>query len=493
MVKRLQDRNQYATAYPNATLTPDWDMIEEIHQTYEKLNLHDHTYKWIPGHQDTKSQETDNTDILYNIRADQIASNHRGQHAGQPNWIVPIMAHTGCILYIDHVPQYGNYIPAIRRAAAKDDFYDYMQQRHGWDSDTITAIDWESFYVAVRAHGGSQIQLMKLVHDKLPTNHNKSRYSPHVKPTCYFCSEQDTFDHLCQTLCNSRSKEFRTNLWNMLYKLFKREGVPVKFANTFQSALALGWGATQDPEQLERPIPDALIAAQRTIGWTKILRGFLSKKWIEYLRRTIQEQRVEQWLYHNELNTGTSVHGDTMGPTQQRIDPSKLMSKIILIMWQAQFQLWEEHTSHVHAPVAMPIHRQRAELQAEIRAMQAYRNDVLADHRDQYFLSDVDTFAEMATVSQMRRYVSRYKPVILNSLKQASKTATQALRIPQFFSVLTKQRDSQLHLTPTGHEELPHRKHTKIRNLVIQKISGFFPPQTETYLSSSNLFQVCTL
>ena len=101
----------------------------------------------------------------------------------------------------------------------------------------------------------------------------------------------------------------------------------------------------------------------------------------------------------------------------------------------------------------------------------------MAAHRDRYFLTDVDNYAETATVSQMRRYVSRYKPVILNSLKQASKTATQALRIPQFFSVIHKHCDPQLHLNPIGHEEPPHRKHTKIRNLVVQKISGFFPPK----------------
>jgi hypothetical protein len=268
--------------------------------------------------------------------------------------------------------------------------------------------------------------------------------------------------------------------------MFRREGVPVKFAMMFQDALQLSLSGKPNPENLDTTFPKSLATSQSKIGWSKMLRGFLSQQWMAYLRRTIMAQRAEQWLYQNEhqldsrendTQWNTRPSQDAQMSNSSDLDPPKLIAKIITIMWQAQFQLWTAHTQHIHETGTKSEQSQREELQAEIRTMHNSRNQVLAEHRDQYFFQDVDQYSETATITQMRRYVMRYKPVILNSVKQATKTATQTLRIPQFFNIRNRPHVPRPHITLNGNEEPQHRKHTKIRNMLVQKISGFFPPK----------------
>jgi len=86
---------------------------------------------------------------------------------------------------------------------------------------------------------------------------------------------------------------------------------------------------------------------------------------------------------------------------------------------------------------------------------------------------------ERASIAQMTRYVDRYRPAILNSVKQAQKAITQSRKLPQFFSRVNRTPlGGQLH--PNDNEEPPHRKHTKIRHLLPQQITKFFATNQPT-------------
>ena len=51
LIRRLQKRKTYKVIYPNATLDPDWDLVEQIHDTYSKMPHMTHEYMWTKGHQ----------------------------------------------------------------------------------------------------------------------------------------------------------------------------------------------------------------------------------------------------------------------------------------------------------------------------------------------------------------------------------------------------------------------------------------------------------
>ena len=75
LVTSLVKQGEYATPYPNATLQPDWDLIEEIHTTYQQINIAKVHFQWIKGHQD-KDTPYDELSIpaQYNVDADRLAT-----------------------------------------------------------------------------------------------------------------------------------------------------------------------------------------------------------------------------------------------------------------------------------------------------------------------------------------------------------------------------------------------------------------------------------
>ena len=52
-INRLQTWTKYTVVYPSATLSPDWDVTEQIHNTIHKIGAQV-LYKWVQGHKDRR-------------------------------------------------------------------------------------------------------------------------------------------------------------------------------------------------------------------------------------------------------------------------------------------------------------------------------------------------------------------------------------------------------------------------------------------------------
>jgi hypothetical protein len=137
-------------------------------------------------------------------------------------------------------------------------------------------------------------------------------------------------------------------------------------------------------------------------------------------------------------------------------------------------ELWGNHTSQVHALVSRSSRAHRLELQAQIRAIHTLRTKTLAAHQDQYFYTDVEQYLDQATESQMQRYIDRYRPVIMNSIRQATKIATNSQLITSFFPRKNESPRTQNWMIHQAQEEPPHRKHTRRRINFPTRITDFF-------------------
>lgn len=58
MISSLLDRATYQDSYPNATLVPNWDLLEEIHQQYNSTPNPTCTFQWVRGHQDNSNSSS---------------------------------------------------------------------------------------------------------------------------------------------------------------------------------------------------------------------------------------------------------------------------------------------------------------------------------------------------------------------------------------------------------------------------------------------------
>lgn len=68
LVQRMNQRRPYKTVYPNSTLAPDWDLVEQIHQATTPFAPDLVQFRWVKGHQDDDHTNL-TTEARYNIRA----------------------------------------------------------------------------------------------------------------------------------------------------------------------------------------------------------------------------------------------------------------------------------------------------------------------------------------------------------------------------------------------------------------------------------------
>jgi hypothetical protein len=213
------------------------------------------------------------------------------------------------------------------------------------DNRTIKAIDWPSFRQAARNYYSTDVHLLKLVHDKLPTNYVKARYQSWTSPTCHFCIHPETFDHLCVGQCNPRSIAFREQLKIKIDDYFETTNTPATFRVSFQAALDIWLGQRNISDQ-EWIGPQDLFQEQNTIGWKQMFRGFLSNKWKHHLLYTLNCEKITTWCeLYEDLEQGEDgsnkedymVHFTNTSDTPKattRIDPARFMSRIIRIIWR---------------------------------------------------------------------------------------------------------------------------------------------------------------
>jgi hypothetical protein len=128
MITSLANQATYQRVYPNATLQPNWDLLEEITATFSRCHIHSLKYQWVKGHQDSGSISTPTggalkTDALLNIIADSLAGEYIINSQSRP--ITPLMTTTQCILQIKGVSQHAHYPAAIQRATSEAAFFKY--------------------------------------------------------------------------------------------------------------------------------------------------------------------------------------------------------------------------------------------------------------------------------------------------------------------------------------------------------------------------------
>jgi hypothetical protein len=209
LVCRITQRQQYVDPYPNATLAPDWDVIEQIYQLLTGLPTTDLSVEWVKGHQDETPNDL-SVAAIYNIRADELA----GQVLASANKVdsqPPLLPVEKCRLVIRQRTIQGHFSRAIRDAYTLPAYYEYLRNRHGWTETQCQQLDWESFRRAASHIPFSRVQLVKLVHSKLPTNRELAKSNQYQSPTCHYCEEQETFIHLLQCR-NPTSAAFRSDL-----------------------------------------------------------------------------------------------------------------------------------------------------------------------------------------------------------------------------------------------------------------------------------------
>jgi hypothetical protein len=274
---------------------------------------------------------------------------------------------------------------------------------------------------------------------------------------------------------------------------FHLTDTPIEFQETFTDAFQM-WISSSVHQQAGKESlwrgPTTLLQRQKEIGWSQMFRGFLAQQWKSYLLYCRKYQRgptctdIDDADVQPSESTGSKEQwNDTFEITfddkpNPRIcqlfqDPDRFLSKLTRIIWKAMTQLWTNHLCNIHQDSSSDSPDAKQELQTQILALHALKDKTLAAHRDRYFFHDVHQYVHRATNTQMKKYIDRYRPVVLNSIRRAQKVATNTASLPSFPG-FTHTIHSSPRRPQSTREELPHRKHTKIRDMITQRITQFF-------------------
>jgi hypothetical protein len=372
--------------------------------------------------------------------------------------------------------------------ASQHDLFQYLKQRHHWDHATLMTIDWKIFRKAATSHPATNSQLMKLVHDKLPTNHYKSKRDATVSSKCHYCSEQETFQHLCTSSCNETSIKFREKVRQQVTQYLQKICAPAPFLQTYVKSLEHSLQC-QRSEINSNCCPTQLQTSQDSIGWPLFLRGFLAQEWRKHMLSLVHGARLEQWLCGQDQTEverlGHNRHYDGISTSQHKglnpqIHVETVMVKLIHILWDNMLHLWQEHLQLIHTTTSLGRQEKLISLRQEVRTLHQLQQQVLSHHRSQYFHEDLDTYLDQANVHMLQRYLDRYKPVIYHSIHQATQRSRHSHLITKFFDPVINTRDQQ-DINQQA-REVRHRKHTRIRNWGTAKITSyFFPLLTQTF------------
>jgi len=460
VIKRLNDRHKYDKVYPNSTLRPDWDLIEEAVQRYRDLRLRHLKFEWVRGHQDTLPSDAILTvQAEFNIMADNLATSVLHDSEDHEASLTPLLPETRCTLEVKGISIHGNYQRYLRRAGSERSLYNYLSLKHGWNKETWEDIDWESFRMAAKNYPTTEVHLLKLVHDKLPFRGHTSKFQPWVPSHCHYCQHPDNMDHLQCTDCNPVSGKFRNDIKQTMRLYLESRKCSRHFTSLFTHALDC-WFLGNVSVTL---VTTEIYSRQADIGWRLFTRGFLTKQWRITLERT-------------HVTTPDA-------PPMSSAVSIPIIAGAIKLVWQATGKLWLSHLETLHRrddETLSPV--TTADLRSKVKWMHSMKSQV-PSARDYYFHDDVDDYLRTATPETMSNYISQYLPAIQHLKRRpitmnTSPSASDNERDNDSDTV--SDASSETHI-PQIHQDLgepAHRKRNRRRVAagIVHTIRNWFTP-----------------
>jgi hypothetical protein len=435
---RIGQRQNYDASYANATLAPDWDLVEEIVTQLRRLPVQP-LFSHVKGHQDNHFHYADlSLDAQLNVDADKLAGDFMSQYQ-DPQTIVPLMPTTGVHLNIDSKTITGHYSTRIRTAAATPAIIQFLRKKNSWSTSEWDSINLDIYSSIIRRNVHRHVNVVKFIHDKLPTATIRQYTDSHISTRCILCHEAvEKFSHVIRCLHPSR-QIWRQELLTLIRTHCETSTTRLVLLQILTQGLSQWFRGLPLPPHTFPPQFHELIHQQNTIGWFGFLRGFTSKLWVHHQHNHYR---------HNGL-VKTTVTG------------SLWLVSLLSRIWDHVFVLWDQYKSTLHGATALEQTAiLKRTLSLRIRALHDRYDDVRADDRI-WFIPNLDYYLEHAKPHTMKNWLATYEPIILDGIRLACTTALANTRSLQSYFPTTQQprhpRDRASTINPRLHNPIGAR------------------------------------
>jgi hypothetical protein len=269
----------------------------------------------------------------------------------------------------------------------------------------MKSINWDAHALALGRGMHNRVNLTKLVHDLMPTNHMVSRFDPDRRDHCPSCSNPgEDRDHVIRCHAPARAK-WRSSSLVAIRKLCDQQDTRPYLTDILIDGL-FAWYNELPLDENEYPdIYRTLILQQNAIGWRQLFNGRMSSQWA-----TLQEDHL--WSTEKMSKTRSGKLWTTA---------------IITGIWQQWEILWKLRNGVIFGHDEESRRKAQRELaEAKIRRVYELRQHMLPRDRDYLF----DTVAEhlrLSTTSLVNWYQT-YQPLFTHSVQQAKSRAIHNMR-----------------------------------------------------------------
>jgi hypothetical protein len=287
---------------PNSTLASDYDVIAEIWDTQSRIPEESRSVVLhVKGHQDDRANYQELTlPAKLNVDADELAGKFLEDNPDLDYSRVVLLPTSGVQLNLQVGTITYDLKHKLKEARTTEPLKDKLCHKQGWSEDTFQDIDWEAHRRAINRNQKWKITLVKYLHKCLPVgklvrHYDKVKYRAEC-PSCTCILEDDDHVFTCPGR-EAERKELTKKLKKKLEALNTESGVQELVMAGVKAAIY-----SQEP-RVSADLRE-LAEQQSAIGWTNLLRGRMSKQWIERQRQHIGSSATKK---KNALTWATTV------------------------------------------------------------------------------------------------------------------------------------------------------------------------------------------
>ena len=168
-----------ANFFPNATMDPDWDILQQIITSRRLFPSHP-VLRFVKGHQDVDCPYvTLPLPAQLNVDADHLAGSYAPCPTENPS-IVPMIAGTAASLHLPSGTIATKHRSALHRAASTNAIQHYIQNKDKWTNAEFASINWKAHGRSVCRFYHKKQFIVKLIHEWLPLGRLTSKYKQHL-------------------------------------------------------------------------------------------------------------------------------------------------------------------------------------------------------------------------------------------------------------------------------------------------------------------------
>ena len=280
LVRREHRHTTYSDPYPNTTLTPEFDVTEQIFLIHRQFNI-EAQFSHVKGHQDASTAYQDLPLIAQrNVDADSLATRGINLYPDPQSPIrVPMLPSCSAILNLNGDDITRNYRHALIKTATEPPYMRKLQTKFEWSDSVIQQIAWQCLTLATKRIS-RRVLLTKCCNDLLPTGTVLHRHKQQSHDKCPHCGQSETHEHLF--LCSKNPARFcgRQKYLKQVRTRLPRLGVPGSIVNVFSSCVAEWFDTSKVDIQKYDSRYHSAIRSQSDIGWRHIFMGHLSQEWL---------------------------------------------------------------------------------------------------------------------------------------------------------------------------------------------------------------------